>query len=91
MRRDLALVIEKSVKFGDVEAIARKTGKKILKDLRLFDVYENEEQLGKGKKSYAIALIFEDHTKTLKDKEVDKVMNQLIAQYEQQLGALVRK
>ncbi len=91
VRRDLALVIEKSIKFGDVEAIARKAGKKILKDITLFDVYENEEQLGKNKKSYAIALVFEDNTKTLKDKEVEKVMSQLIRSCEEQLGALIRK
>mgnify|MGYP001803757444 CR=1 FL=1 len=63
----------------------------MLKAVNLFDVYENEEQLGAGKKSYAISLTFEDANKTLKDKEVDKIMNQLIRQCEQQLGASIRR
>ncbi len=91
VRRDLALVIEKKVNFSEIAEIARKKGKKILKDINLFDVYENEEQLGKNKKSYAVSFIFEDAAKTLKDKEVEKIMNQLIQSYEQELGAVIRK
>ena len=90
-RRDLALVVENSVKFQDIVAIARKVGKKLIKDINLFDVYENEGQLGKGKKSYAVSFTFEDPTKTLKDKEVDKVTNQLIKQYEEKLSAVIRR
>ncbi|MCB0681117.1 MAG: phenylalanine--tRNA ligase subunit beta [Saprospiraceae bacterium] len=91
VRRDLALVVENSVKFSDIVAIARKTGKQLLKEINLFDVYSNEEQLGKGKRSYAVSFSFEDPTKTLKDKEVDKVMNQLIEAYEQKIGAHIRR
>jgi len=91
VRRDLALVVENSVKFSDIVAIARKTGKKLIKDINLFDVYENEAQLGEGKKSYAVSFIFEDPGKTLRDKEVDKVVDKLIQAYEQKLGADIRK
>ncbi|MCB0015782.1 MAG: hypothetical protein KDE34_27900, partial [Anaerolineales bacterium] len=91
VRRDLALVIDNSVKFSDIVAIARKVGKKLIQDINLFDVYENESQLGQGKKSYAVSFLFEDPTKTLKDKEVDKVVNQLIEAYESQLGASIRR
>ena len=91
VRRDLALVIENSVKFQDIESIARKTGKKLLSRINLFDVYKNEEQLGTGKKSYAISLIFEDQQKTLKDKEVDQLMKKLIHEYESKLGAVIRR
>ena len=91
VRRDLALVIENSVNFEDIAGIARKTGKKLLREINLFDVYENEDQLGKGKKSYAVSFIFEDSSKTLKDKDVDKVMQQLIRSYEQDIGATVRR
>jgi len=90
-RRDLALVVAQSVKFQDIATLAQKAGKKLLKAVNLFDVYENEKQLGAGKKSYAISLTFEDAEKTLKDKEVDKVVNKLIGQYEQQLGAVIRR
>lgn len=89
-RRDLALVIDNSVKFEDIVAIARKAGKKLIKDINLFDVYENAEQLGEGKKSYAVSFTFEDPTKTLKDKEVDKVMNKMMQACKQQLGAEIR-
>ena len=91
VRRDLALVVDKSVKFSDIARIANKVGKKMLKNVNLFDVYENEKQLGAGKKSYAVSFIFENKERTLKDKEVDKIMTQLIAQYEAQLGALIRR
>ncbi|MEM9918583.1 MAG: phenylalanine--tRNA ligase subunit beta [Bacteroidota bacterium] len=91
IRRDLALVIENSIKFEDIVLIARKTGKKLLKETNLFDVYENAEQLGEGKKSYAVSFIFENPERTLKDKEVDKVMKQLIEKYESDLGAIIRR
>jgi len=91
IRRDLALVLEKSINFDQISNIAQKAGKKILKDINLFDVYENAEQLGENKKSYAVSFVFEDPTKTLKDKEVEKVMNQLIQSFENQLGAFIRK
>ncbi|MCG8327449.1 MAG: phenylalanine--tRNA ligase subunit beta [Chitinophagales bacterium] len=91
MRRDLALVIDNSVKFSDIVAIARKHGKKLITDINLFDVYENVKQLGEGKKSYAVSFIFENESKTLKDKEVDKVINKLIADYEAKLGASIRR
>lgn len=91
VRRDLALVIDNSVKFADIVAIARKAGKKLLKEINLFDVYDDESKLGKGKKSYAVSYIFEDPTKTLKDKEIEKVMNTLIREYENKLGANIRR
>lgn len=91
VRRDLALVLNQTVTFDEVLAIARKTDKKILQDVNLFDVYENEEQIGTGKKSCAVSFIFQDDDKTLKDKDIDKVMNKLMATYEKKLGALIRK
>lgn len=91
IRRDLALVIEKNINFNDIVSIAMKNAKKILTDINLFDVYENEERLGKNKKSYAVSYIFQDAAKTLKDKEVERVMKKLINAYERQLGAVIRK
>ncbi|MCL4106411.1 UNVERIFIED_CONTAM: hypothetical protein GTU68_030369 [Idotea baltica] len=91
VRRDLALVIADKIKFGEVEAIARKTDKRILKDVNLFDVYKNDEQLGEGKKSYAISFEFQEMDKTLKDKDVDKVMNIMMDKFEKNLRAFIRK
>lgn len=87
----MALVVEKSVNFIDIASIAAKTGKKLLKDINLFDVYESEKQLGPGKKSYAVSFIFEDPEKTMKDKDIEKIMSQMIQNYESQLGAVIRK
>lgn len=88
-RRDLALVIDQSVKFGDIVQIANKTLKGKLTDINLFDVYESD-QLGPNKKSYAISFIIEDKTKTLKDKEIDAAMSKLVKTLEKKLGAVLR-
>ena len=85
------MVIEKSVTFQDIEGIAKKLGKKLLSDINLFDVYENDEHVGAGKKSYAISLLFSDDNKTLKDKDVDQLINQMIKTYETKLGAVIRR
>lgn len=91
VRRDLALVIDKSVKFGDIETIARQTEKKMLKQITLFDVYINEKQLGENKKSYAVSFVFESFEKTLQDKDIDGVMDKMIKTLESKTGALIRK
>ena len=57
----------------------------------IFDVYEDDKHIGKGKKSYALSFGFADDSKTLKDKEVDKIIQKIIHQFETQLGAQVRK
>lgn len=91
VRRDLALVVDNSVNFIDIELIANKVGKKILNSVNLFDVYKNEDQLGKGKKSYAVSFTFEDQEKTLKDQDIDRLMNKLINEFERQLNASIRR
>ena len=91
VRRDLALVVDKRIKFEDIQKLAFKTDKKLLKEINLFDVNTNEEHVGKGKKSYAVSYLFEDSTKTLNDTEIDKVMKKLIGSYQHQIGALIRE
>jgi phenylalanyl-tRNA synthetase beta chain len=89
--RDLALVLDEGVKFEEVLKLSRKADKKLITDIRLFDVYKSEEHLGKGKKSYAIKFVFQNSEKTLTDKDVDKVMNKLMGSFKHQLGALIRE
>jgi phenylalanyl-tRNA synthetase beta chain len=91
VRRDLALIVENSVKFSDIAAIAGKTGKGLIKAVNLFDVYQHDQTLGVGKKSCAVSFLFEDPAKTLQDKDVEKIMDQLIQTYEAKLGALIRR
>ncbi len=91
VRRDLALVLEDGIKFEQVEGIAKKIGKKTLTGINLFDVYKDDEQVGKGKKSYAVSFEFQDLSKTLKDKDIDKLMKGMIDKFEKNLGAFIRK
>lgn len=89
MRRDFSLLLDKSVSFADIHQIATKADRKILKEVGLFDVYEGKN-LEKGKKSYAINLIFQDNEKTLQDKAVEKIMLKIRQGLEQDLGAELR-
>lgn len=91
VRRDLALVIDKGVTFGQIRQFATKTAKKMLKEVNLFDVFEDENKVGAGKKSYAVSFTFENPEKTLHDKEIDALMGQLTSVFEEKLGALIRK
>ena len=87
--RDLALLLDKNVEFAEVERVAFASEKKLLKSVRLFDVYEGEH-LEAGKKSYAVNFILQDESKTMSDKQTDAVMNKIIANLEKQLGAKLR-
>ena len=89
VRRDLSLLIDKSVSFNDLKKIATSTDSKILKTVNLFDVYEGDK-LPQGKKSYALSFTMADQTKTLTDKYIDKVMSKLMSSYEEKVGAEVR-
>jgi len=91
VRRDLALVLDQSVSFGDIRQLAGRTVKKLLKEVNLFDVFEDEARLGAGKKSYAVSFVFEDPEKTLQDKEVEAAMGQLMGVFEGKLNAQIRK
>ena len=87
--RDLALLIDKNVEFAQIEQIARQTEKKLLKSVELFDVYEGKN-LPEGKKSYAVNFILQDEQKTLNDKQIDAIMQKLIANLKKQLNAELR-
>lgn len=87
--RDLALLLDKSVDFAQIEQIAYQTEKKLLKNVELFDVYEGKN-LPEGKKSYAVNFILQDEGKTLNDKQIDAVMNKLISNIRGKLGAELR-
>ncbi len=89
IRRDLALLLDASVPFSEIEQIAYQTEKKILKEVNLFDVYQ-DEKLGQNKKSYAVSFVFQDENKTLTDKDVDKIMDKLARACTQKLGAVIR-
>ena len=87
--RDLALLIDKNIEFTQIEQIARQSEKKLLKNVELFDVYEGKN-LPEGKKSYAVNFILQDTEKTMGDKQIEAIMNKLIAQIKKQLNAELR-
>lgn len=89
VKRDLALLINKDVTFAQIKAIATRTEKKLLKRVSLFDVYEGKN-LPEGKKSYAVSFTLLDETKTLQDKEIEKIMEKLTASFKRELGAELR-
>jgi len=89
VRRDLALLIESSVKYAEIERIAYETEPKLMKKVELFDIYEGEN-IGKNKKSYAVSFILQDEEKTLTEQRIDETMNKLIEAYKNKLNASLR-
>ena len=89
VRRDLALLIDENVAFDAVYKIARQTEKSLLKNILLFDVYTGSN-LPEGKKSYAVGFTLQDHSKTLTDEQIDKVMSKLQKNLASELGATLR-
>ena len=87
--RDLALLLDKNTEFARVEQIAYQSEKKLLKKVELFDVYEGKN-LPDGKKSYAVNFILQDEQKTLNDKQIEAIMNKIIANLKKELGAELR-
>ena len=89
VKRDLALLLDKSVQFSAIEKIARESERKLLKEVSLFDVYEGKN-LPSGKKSYAVSFFLQDETKTLNDKQIDAIMQKIRKNLEDKLGASLR-
>jgi phenylalanyl-tRNA synthetase beta chain len=90
VRRDFSLLLDSDVNFAAIEQLARKADKKILQNVNLFDVYEGKN-LPEGKKSYAVSFTFQDQEQTLKDEQVDRVMENIRVSLEKELGAELRK
>lgn len=89
VRRDLALLIDKAVKFEQLEQLAYQTEKELLKSVNLFDVYEGDK-LPEGKKSYALSFTLQDENATLTDKQIEKIMEKLMKTYQEKAGAEIR-
>ncbi len=89
VKRDLALLVDSSVSFEELRKMAFGVEKKLLKSVSLFDVYQGDK-LPAGKKSYALSFILQDKERTLDDKTIDRIMNNLIRQYTEKAGAQIR-
>lgn len=90
VKRDLSLVLDTGVSFSQVEQVAREHSNHLVKSLSVFDLYEGEN-IGTGKKAYALSFTLQDPQKTLTDDVIEKTMNRLMAVFEQKLGAVIRK
>lgn len=90
VRRDLSLLLERKITFREIKQLALRTEKNLIKEVKVFDVYEGDK-LPEGKKSYAISFLLQDEGKTLTDKQIDSVMNKLISIFDKELGAEIRK
>ena len=89
VKRDLAMLLDKSVTFAEIEKIAFETERKLLKKVNLFDVYEGKN-LEAGKKSYAVSFLLQDDSKTLTDGQIESIMKKLLGNFESKLGAKLR-
>ncbi|MDX5429267.1 MAG: phenylalanine--tRNA ligase subunit beta [Bacteroidota bacterium] len=89
VKRDLALLLDMNIRFNDLQEAARKTERKLLSGIELFDVYTGDK-LPEGKKSYAISFYLSDPNKTLTDNVVDRVMDKMIKTFESQFNAKLR-
>jgi phenylalanyl-tRNA synthetase beta chain len=89
VRRDLSLLMDKGVRFADIEKISFDAERKLLRQVGLFDVYEGKN-LEEGKKSYAVSFILQDSTKTMTDQQVDSAMDRVRKALDEKLGAKVR-
>lgn len=88
--QDVALVVDKPVPAADVEAALREGAGELLESIRLFDVYENPEQLGEGRKSLAYALRFRAADRTLTVDEASAARDAAVAVANERTGAELR-
>ncbi len=88
--QDVALVVDRPVAAAEVESALREGAGELLESIRLFDVYENAEQLGEGKKSLAYALRFRAGDRTLTVDEASAARDAAVALAGERTGAVLR-
>jgi len=89
VRRDLALVLDQSITYEELEKVAFQVEKRLLKSVSLFDIYQGEK-IGPGKKSYALTFLLRDDEKTLTDKVIEKTMDKILRIYQEKFHAMIR-
>jgi phenylalanyl-tRNA synthetase beta chain len=89
VRRDLSLVLDQKISFEEIQKLALRTEKMILRELNVFDVYKGDK-IDQGKKAYAISIILQDEEQTLNDKQIETTIQRLMQAFEKELGAVIR-
>ncbi|WIY60548.1 phenylalanine--tRNA ligase subunit beta [Bacillus arachidis] len=90
MTRDMAVVVAKEVKAGEMKQVIAEAGGELLKEVTLFDLYEGEK-MEEGKKSLAFSMNYFDPERTLTDEEVTEAHNHVLTAVEEKFGAELRK
>ncbi len=89
VKRDLALLLDKTVSYAQIEKVAFETERQLLKEVNLFDVYEGEK-IPAGKKSYAVSFTLLNAEATLTDKQIENSMSKLLKAFEKEFNAIIR-
>ncbi|MHA7877672.1 MAG: phenylalanine--tRNA ligase subunit beta [Bacteroidota bacterium] len=89
VKRDLSLVLDKSVNFEAVKRVIAQHNNKLIRDVAVFDVYQGRE-LGQSKKAYTLRFVLQGKEKTLTDKAIDQAIGRLRKAFEDQLEATIR-
>ncbi len=90
VKRDLSMILDKKIRYEEIRKLAFATEREKLISMSLFDVYEGKN-ISPDKKSYAVSFVLQDESRTLTDKQIDTIMNQLATTFEKKLGARIRK
>ncbi|NLK85365.1 MAG: phenylalanine--tRNA ligase subunit beta [Aeromonadales bacterium] len=88
VRRDFAFVLDKSLPVSDLTAFIKETGGKIVQEVKIFDVFE-DESLG-DKHSVALGVIAQDVEHTLEEAEVEKLATAIVEGAKEKFGATLR-
>lgn len=86
--RDISMYVSKDIKYKDIESSIIKANKKLIEEVKLFDIYENEND--KERKSIAVRITFRDNNKTLEENEINTVMDKVIKNLENNVKAEIR-
>ena len=89
VKRDLAIIVDKDIDSGRIEKIFKNNSNNLLKNIELFDIYTGN-QINKGKKSMAYKLTFQSKEKTLVDEDINSLINNMLFDLKEQLGAYLR-
>ncbi|WP_257291832.1 phenylalanine--tRNA ligase subunit beta [Endozoicomonas sp. ONNA1] len=89
VRRDLALLVRQEVAADSLNQVIREEASELLKDVRIFDVYAGKG-IAEGHKSLALGLTLQHASRTLKDEEVNRLIDSIVSRLESELGASLR-
>lgn len=88
-QRDLAVIVDKNTLVGDIKKVVHDNSNELMESFEIFDIYTGE-QIEDGKKSVAFNMTFRSKDRTLKDEDVNEIVDRVIASLKDELGAILR-